>query len=73
MQRDNVGEESDKTSEERVLPAEGSPIEEGGVVDSAEPHPRRWWVLAAMSLSTLTSPFQFYAWPHPWIKIDVSR
>ena len=50
MQDDNAGEESDKISEERVLPAEGSPIEEGGVVGSAEPHPRRWWVLAVMGL-----------------------
>ena len=50
MQDDNAGKESGKTSEQRDLPAEGPPTEEGATVDSAKPNPRRWWVLAVMGL-----------------------
>lgn len=50
MQGDNVGEESDKTSEQRVLSAGGPPTEEAGTVDRAKPNSGRWWVLAMMGL-----------------------
>ena len=50
MQGDSVGEESDKTSEKRVLPAKGPLAEEAGTVDRAKANSRRGWVLAVMCL-----------------------
>ena len=50
MSNDNGGEESERTSEQRGVPAEGPPTERAEAVDGAKPNPRRGWVLAVMSL-----------------------